>query len=74
MSQGWDPDITRYFRKIISSVSVSLLWLLSILTLGLYHGLAYRSDVSVLYIILFYIFFTGTLALLIRYLYRIWSK
>ncbi|MBL7738364.1 MAG: hypothetical protein JNK14_04040 [Chitinophagaceae bacterium] len=74
MSQGWDPEIKQFFKKILYSVCTGLLWLLTMLTLGLYYGLAYRSDISVIYIILFYLLFVATMVLLMRYLYRLWNR
>jgi hypothetical protein len=74
MEQGWDPEIKKYFRKIISSISLGLLWLMSGLTLGLYYGLAYRNDISMIYVILFYAYFLASLLVLIRYLHRTWRK
>jgi len=74
MEQGWDPEVKRYFRKIISSFSFGLLWLMSGVTAGLYYGLAYRKDISVIYIILFYVLLSGSLFLLLRYYYNLWKK
>jgi hypothetical protein len=74
MEQGWDPEVKRYFRKIISSFSFGLLWMMSAVTAGLYFGLAYRKDISVFYVILFYVCFSGTLLLLLRYFYHLWKK
>ena len=74
MEQGWDPEVKRYFRKIISSFSFGLLWLMSGVTAGLYFGLAYRTDISVVYVILFYVCLSGSLFLLLRYFYRLWKK
>jgi hypothetical protein len=74
MEQGWDPEVKQYFRKIISSFSYGMLWLMSGVTAGLYFGLAYRSDVPVLYNILFYLFLAVTLGLLLRYYYHLWRK
>ena len=74
MEQGWDPEIKKYFRKIISSFSFGLLWLMSAVTAGLYYRLAYRSDISVVYVILYYVGLLGSLLLLLRYYYRLWKK
>ena len=71
MEQGWDPEVTRYFRKIINTITFGLLWLMAVLTAGLYFGLAYHSNT--LYIILFYTGLVTSLAFLIRYYYRIWK-
>jgi hypothetical protein len=71
MEQGWDPEVTRYFRKIINTIAYGLLWLMAVLTAGLYFGLAYRSNT--LYIILFYTVLVISLGFLVRYYYRIWK-
>ena len=74
MEQGWDPEVKRYFRKIIYSFSFGLMWLMSCVTAGLYFGLAYRKDVPVIFNILFYAGLLSTLFLLLRYYYRLWRK
>lgn len=74
MEQGWDPEVKKFFRKIISSFSFGLLWMMSSVTAGLYFGLAYRTDIPVMYVILYYICITGGLFLLLRYYYRLWKK
>ncbi|MEI9911335.1 MAG: hypothetical protein WDO71_17730 [Bacteroidota bacterium] len=74
MEQGWDPEVKAYFHKIISSFSFGLLWMMSTVTAGLYFGLAYRKDIPVIYVILFYIGATLALILLLRYYYRLWRK
>ena len=74
MEQGWDPEVKRYFRKIISSFSFGLLWLMSAVTAGLYYGLCYRKDISVIYVVLFYVLLVASLLLLLRYYYNLWKK
>ena len=74
MEQGWDPEVKRYFRKIISSFSFGFLWLMSACTAGLYFGLAYRRDIAVAYVILFYVCLSGSLFFLLRYYYHLWKK
>jgi len=74
MEQGWDPEVKRYFRKIISSFSFGLLWLVSAVTAGLYYRLGYRNDIPVIYVILFYVLLAGSLFLLLRYYYNLWKK
>lgn len=74
MEQGWDPEVKKFFLKIINSISLGLLWMMSAVAGGLYFKLAYRTDISVAYVILYYIFFSGTLFLLVWYLYRLWKE
>ncbi len=72
--RGWDPEIKKYFRKIISSVSWSLLWLLSGATAGIYYGLGYSAGKPLYYTILFYTGMAVTGLLLFRHLYRTWKN
>ena len=74
MEQGWDPEVKKYFRKIIYSFSFGLMWLMSGVTAGLYFGLAYRGDLPLIYNILYYVGLVGSLFLLLRYYYKIWRN
>ncbi|MDP4262701.1 MAG: hypothetical protein Q8941_09240 [Bacteroidota bacterium] len=74
MEQGWDPEIKKYFRKIIYSFSWGLLWLMSSVTAGLYFGLAYRTDIPLIGNILFYFGLAISLGLLLRYYYQTWKN
>ena len=68
-----DPEVKKYFRKIIYSFCMGMLWLTANVMLGIYFGLAYRSEEPV-FMILFYVFFALSLAFLLLYYYRIWKK
>ncbi len=72
MEQGWDPGIKKYFRKILSTIGWGMLWIMFMLTIGFYFGLANSSNTP--YRIFFYTVFAITLFLLIRYYYRLWTK
>jgi hypothetical protein len=72
MEQGWDPEVKKYFQKILSTLGYGLLWVMGALTSGLYFGLAYHANP--LFSAIFYILFGGSLFLLIRYYYRKWKK
>lgn len=71
---GMDPQVTKYFRKIISSFSFGMLWMLVMSTSGIYFKLALVADNLKWYNILFYITFLLTLFLLIRFLYNTWKE
>jgi hypothetical protein len=73
MEQGWDPEVKEFFHKIISSLSFGLLWMMGAVIAGLYFGLAYRRDVPVIAVILFYVLAVLSLLLLLRYYYRLWK-
>jgi hypothetical protein len=74
MEQGWDPEVKKFFRKIISSFSFGLIWLIAAVTAGLYFGLAHRSDLPILYNILYYVCLVASLVALLRYFYILWKK
>ena len=71
---GFDPEVKRYFRKIINSFSMGLLWLAGIATSGIYFQLGMVGNGIRWYHIAFYCFSLVTFLLLLRYYYRIWSK
>ena len=74
MESGWDPEVKKYFRKILNSISMGLIWMMSMVTAGIYFQLAYSDGTPVIYTILFYIVLLVTLAMLILYFYKTWRK
>jgi FtsH-binding integral membrane protein len=74
MEQGWDPDVKRYFRKILNTISVGLFWLMSAAAAGLYFGLATPGEHLRVSNIIFYVVLLLTFGLLIRYFVRLWKN
>jgi len=74
MEQGFDPDIRKYFFKIINSLSWGFLWLFASLTAGIYFRLAYKTQRPLAYTVIFYIICLVSLLALLRYFYRTWKK
>ena len=74
MEQGWDPEVKKYFKKVLNSIFTGLLWLMSMVTLGFYFQLAYTNGKPLIYTILFYVLLAGSLAWLLFYFYRTWKK
>jgi hypothetical protein len=74
MESGWDPEIKKYFKKVLNSISIGLIWLMAMVTAGLYFGLAYADGKPVIYTIIFYILAAGTFAALLFYYYKTWKK
>jgi len=74
MEQGWDPDVKKFFLKILNSIFWGLLWLITCATVGIYFQLGYKGAKPFVYSILFYIGMILGLVLLIRWLYRTWKK
>jgi hypothetical protein len=71
--QGWDPQVKKYFRKILNSFSMGLLWLLTCATAGIYYRLAYRHGQPLINVVLFYAAMVISLLFLLRYLYKTWK-
>jgi len=72
--RGWDKEIKKYFRKILYSISWGLIWLMSLLTLGIYFKLAFIGKNPIGYNILFYSFLVCSLVALIYYYIRVWKE
>ena len=73
MEQGWDPQVRKYFRKILNSIGYGLAWMFACMIAGIYYRLGYAGDHPVWYTLLFYILATVTLLLLVRYLFKTWK-
>jgi hypothetical protein len=73
-NSGMDPEMRKYFRKIINSFSIGLLWLLSVATAGLYFNLAIIHTTLKWYNLVFYLCFFISLTLLLKYLYAVWKR
>jgi hypothetical protein len=73
MESNWDPEVKKFFVKILNSISLGLFWMISAATTGIYLRLAYFDEKPVIYTILFYVIAAATLYLLIRYLYNLWK-
>lgn len=72
-NSGMDPEIKRYFRKILNSFSWGALWLIGITTLGIFFKLAVISNGVQWYNILFYLILIISLYMLLRYYYKAWK-
>jgi hypothetical protein len=71
MEQGWDPEVKKFFLRIINTVSWGLLWLMACVTAGLYFQLGYGKGFTT---VLFYILMAATLFFLLRYYFKIWKS
>jgi membrane protein YdbS with pleckstrin-like domain len=73
MEQGWDPEVRRFFKKIINSLSFGLLWMMSMATAGIYFKLGTTESSPLYAVILFYTGAVISLFFLLRYYYRMWK-
>jgi len=71
--QGWDPEVKKYFLKILYTISYGLLWLMSTVTAGIYFQLGWTGERPLYAVILFYVIAVAAFILLLRYYYRLWK-
>jgi hypothetical protein len=71
---GWDPDVRKYFRKILNSISVGLFWLMSCATAGIYYELGFFIGKPLWQPILFYSIMIITGAFYLRFLINTWKE
>lgn len=74
MESGWDPQVKKYFRKIMSSVGYVLSWMMAGIAGGIYYGWANPVTNPAWVTVLFYILMLLGLFFLLRYLYRTWKN
>jgi hypothetical protein len=70
---GMDPEVKKYFRKIMNSFSLGLLWMLIFSTAGLFMGLGIIRNGLQWYNILFYIIAIASFIGLLFYFYKVWK-
>lgn len=63
-----DPDIRKFFIKIVQSVSMLLLWLLVNMFLGIYLNFAFFDEKPALGNYIFYVWFLISLYFVLKYL------
>jgi hypothetical protein len=68
-----DPEVLKYFKKIMNSFSVGLLWMLAVSWAGLGFRLAIIDGAIAWYNIVFYALSFFSFALLIWFYYRVWK-
>lgn len=74
MAFGMDPEVAKYFKKILNSLFAGLLWLLLNITGGIYYEFAFNDGGLTIVNVLFYVWLIISLALLLWFYYRVWRK
>jgi FtsH-binding integral membrane protein len=69
---GWD-HVKNYFRKIMNSFALGLLWMLATVTAGFYFRLAYIDTELRWQTALFYVLLLCSFGALLWYLYKTWK-
>ena len=68
-----EPEIRAFLVMVMQSVSLTLLWMLVNMTLGIYYNLAFPEGPLSIWNVLFYVFFLVTMVLLLVYLRKRWK-
>lgn len=55
MEQGWDPQVSRFFARIINALAWTLIWMVSAATIGFYIGLAFPEKFPLWACLLYYL-------------------
>lgn len=74
MEQGMDPELKKFFLRIMYTISWGIFWLGAFVAAGLYFRLAWDNQQPLIARILFYVGAVTSLFFLLRYYYRIWKN
>lgn len=68
-----EPDVRSFLKKILSSISITLLWLLINSTVGIGFNYAFFEESPTIGNYIFYAWFCITFILLLYYLLKKWN-
>jgi ABC-type glycerol-3-phosphate transport system permease component len=74
MPSETDPDVTRYFKRILLTLTAGLIWMLLQVLSGIMTGYAFTENGFTWRNGVYYLGCLLSLGALIYYLYRIWRK
>ncbi len=70
---GMEPDVKNFLSKIVTSLSVGLLWLLVNSTIGIKFNFAFFENKPTIGNYIFYVWFLVSLFFLIKFYRKIWK-
>ena len=73
-NSNMDPEMKVYFKKIMNSFSMWLLWMLSVFTSGLFFEWGIIKNNWKWYNLFFYLFAVISLVGLLFFFYKLWKK
>lgn len=74
MEQGWDSEVSAFFIRIVNAIALTVIWMLTASTVGLYAGLAVPGRYAGWVTYLYYALLVISFAALVRYLRNAWKK
>jgi hypothetical protein len=73
-NSGMDPEVKQYFRKIINSLFLGVLWLIFVLGIGFFFDLGSIGSHIDIFNIVYYFFALISFIFLIRFYIKTWGK
>ena len=73
MSEGIEPEVKDFLKRVMQTVSTGMLFLLVHMTFGLYLNWGFYENNIKLGNVIYYLFFAGSFAGLIYYYYKLWK-
>lgn len=70
---GMEPDVKNFLSKIVTSLSVGLLWLLVNSTIGIRFNFAFFENKPTIGNYIFYVWFLASLFFLIKFYRKMWK-
>jgi hypothetical protein len=70
---GFDAETKAYLKRILHSIFITLVWMMTNAVIGLYFKLAIIEDSINLLNILFYLWFTGSFIVYLWLLRKLWK-
>jgi NADH:ubiquinone oxidoreductase subunit 3 (subunit A) len=74
MSNGIEPEVKDFLKRVLQTVSTGMLFLLTNMTFGLYFNWAFYSQEITAGNIIYYCFFISSFIGLLYYYYRLWKQ
>ena len=73
MSSGWDDGVRQFFGKILNSVALGLLWMMTAAITGIYFEFGFLDRKPVYIPVIFYSLLLISFIFLIRHLVKKWK-
>lgn len=69
-----EDDAADFLKKIVKTLSMAILWLLILMTMGIYNGWMFFGAAPTLGNYIFYIYAILSFFAVLYYFYRVWRK
>ncbi len=73
MEPGMEPDVREFLVRVMQTISMSVVWLLVNMTLGIYFDFAFFENKPSICNYIFYVWFIISFILLLRYFHKKWK-